>query len=76
VVAVLPFSYDGGRASAYLGDGIMRLLSANLNGAGQLRTVDPRALLGALERERVAPGDVERARALSTRLGDGLVVQG
>jgi serine/threonine-protein kinase len=76
VVAVLPFSYDGGGNSAYLASGIVRLLSANLNGAGPLRTVDPRALLGAVERAGVRPGDVEGVRALSARLGAGLVVQG
>jgi hypothetical protein len=76
VVAVLPFSYDGNAGSAYLGQGIMRLLSADLNGAGRLRTVDPRALLSAVERERLQPGDVDGARALSARFGAGLAVQG
>jgi tetratricopeptide (TPR) repeat protein len=76
VVAVLPFSYDGDRSSAYLSDGIVRLLSAGLNGAGQLRTVDPHVLLTAAERQGLRPGDADGARTLSTRLGAGLLVQG
>lgn len=44
-VAVLPFSYAGDSASAYLREGVVELMSANLDGAGELRAVNPRALL-------------------------------
>jgi DNA-binding SARP family transcriptional activator/TolB-like protein len=74
VVAVLPFEYLGGADLAYVGAGLPRLLGANLNGAGQLRTIDPVAL------ERAAgaatPGDDQALRAAARRLGAGLVVSG
>lgn len=78
VVAVLPFAYDGGGDLAYLGVGLPRLLTANLNGAGQLRTIDPIAIARAT-RDRVpsAGVDVERvALDVANRFGAGLVVTG
>jgi TolB-like protein len=72
VLAVLPFSYNGSRELAYLGDGLPRLLSANLNGAGQLRTIDP----VALERAAGSGSGGERGREAAARLGAGLVVSG
>jgi DNA-binding SARP family transcriptional activator/tetratricopeptide (TPR) repeat protein len=76
VVAVLPFTYDGPGGAAYLGDGIMRLLSANLNGAGPIRTVDPGTLLTAFRSDRALPGSADAGRALAARFGAGAVVQG
>ncbi|MBA2671623.1 MAG: hypothetical protein H0U67_14730, partial [Gemmatimonadetes bacterium] len=48
-VAILPFTVRGTSEWAYLSDGMVDLLSAKLDGAGRLRTVDPRALIGSLE---------------------------
>src|SRR5439155_5360842 len=50
LVAVLPFSVRGGPDFAYLGDGMVNLLSTSLDGAGDLRAVDPHAVLSAAQR--------------------------
>ena len=78
VVAVLPFTYDGGGDLAYLGVGLPRLLTANLNGAGQLRTIDPIAIARATGDGVPRAGtDVERiALDVANRFGAGLVVTG
>jgi tetratricopeptide (TPR) repeat protein len=77
LVAILPFDYRGTPAFAYLADGMVDLLSRKLNGAGELRTVHPQALLGQLsaapERERLT---VDAARRVAARLGAGLFVLG
>jgi tetratricopeptide (TPR) repeat protein len=75
-VAVLPFSVRGSEEFAYLGEGMVNLLSTKLDGAGDLRTVDPRALIGALERDRVDQLDPARAGALAGSFGAGLYVLG
>jgi DNA-binding SARP family transcriptional activator/TolB-like protein len=77
VVAVLPFPVHGSNGNfAYLGEGIVSLLSTNLNGAGQLRAVDPAVLLSTIssaERVVLAPAT---ARGVAARLGAGLFVLG
>ncbi len=75
-LAVLPFSVSAGPDLAYLGPGMVDLLSRNLDGAGELRTVDPGRVLTALRKAGVDPGDADRARAVARRLGAGQVVQG
>ena len=40
-LAVLPFTVRGDTGFEYLGEGIVDLLARNLDGAGDLRTVDP-----------------------------------
>src|SRR6185295_7733373 len=45
-VAVLPFRYGGSDQYRYLGDGMVELLSAKLDHAGELRAIDPRAVAG------------------------------
>jgi DNA-binding SARP family transcriptional activator/tetratricopeptide (TPR) repeat protein/TolB-like protein len=45
LVAVLPFDYRGSPDHAWLGESLAALLAASLDGAGELRTVDPRALM-------------------------------
>ncbi len=76
VVAVLPFSVRGGRDLAYLGEGMVDLLSTTLDGAGELRAVDPRALLGHLAREEGVDLDPEQGRVIATHFGAGLYVLG
>ena len=83
VVAVLPFAVRGGEQYAYLQEGMVDLLSTNLDGAGALRSVDPRALLGRVARERgddaasadraLAPTE---ARDIARGFGAGLFVLG
>jgi serine/threonine-protein kinase len=47
-IAVLPFGVLGDERFAYLEDGMVELFSTQLDGAGPLRTVEPRALLAFL----------------------------
>ncbi|HEX6105421.1 MAG TPA: BTAD domain-containing putative transcriptional regulator [Gemmatimonadales bacterium] len=75
-IAVLPFTYRGSPEFGYLSEGMVDLLSANLNGAGELRTVDPGAVLAQVRhagRDRLEHGQVQR---LAARLGAGSYVQG
>ncbi len=75
-IAILPFTVRGSPAFEYLGEGLVDLLSTKLDGAGELRTVDPHAVLGYLtERTEVAP-TLAQARALSEHFRAGLYVVG
>jgi len=76
VVAVLPFAVRGGEQYSYLGEGMVNLLSTALNGAGDLRSVDPRALLGYLAQRDVDAVDPTQSRAAAVGLGAGLYVLG
>jgi eukaryotic-like serine/threonine-protein kinase len=74
-LAVLPFAAPVSGSFAYLAEGMVDLLSRNLNGAEALRTVDPGSVLSAVGRGSGAP-DVKRGRAIAHRLGAGLYVLG
>jgi DNA-binding SARP family transcriptional activator/TolB-like protein len=78
VVAVLPFTYQGNGDLAYLGLGLPRLLTANLNGAGQLRTIDPTAITRSTRVD--TPGNDAGAQRIAldvaNRFGAGLLVTG
>lgn len=76
VIAVLPFTVRGSERLAYLGDGMVDLLSTKLNGAGQFRSADPRALLALVERDERRPLHPDRARVVAERLGAGLYILG
>ncbi len=67
VIAILPFSVRGATSLAYLGEGMVDLLSTTL-ATPSLRTVDPHALLAMVVREGWAP-DPERGRAVALRFG-------
>jgi TolB-like protein len=75
-LAVLPFSISGSSKIDYLGDGMVDLLSRNLNGAGDLRTIDPGTVLTATSRAGARAPDSKVGRALASRLGAGLYVLG
>ena len=75
-VAVLPFSVKGSDDIAYLGEGMVDLLSTALDGAGELRVVDPYALMKFLASERQAPYDPESGEAVAKRFGAGRFVLG
>ena len=75
-IAVLPFSYRGSGESAYLGEGIVDLLSATLDGAGGLRSSDARAVLRTVGQLGGGVPDPERGRAIADRLGAGRFVLG
>lgn len=76
VVAVLPFTVRGSRELTYLTEGMVDLLSTTLDGAGDLRTVDPRALLAHLAHEAEPPLDPERGRAVARHFGAGRFLLG
>lgn len=70
-IAVLPFTVRGNSELAYLGEGMVDLLSTKLEGAGDLRTIDPRSLLSALARRDDAAVTPETGRAIGHRFGAG-----
>jgi DNA-binding SARP family transcriptional activator/TolB-like protein len=70
-MAVLPFEVRGPAEYMYLREGVVDLLSADLDGAGPVRTVDPQAVLLAA---RGSPGD--GPVQLAKRLGADLFLRG
>jgi serine/threonine-protein kinase len=75
-VAILPFTIRGGPHLAYLREGMVDLLTVKLDGAGDLRTVDPHALLGPANALGVDEIDPVAARALAQQFGAGLFILG
>ena len=75
-IVVFPFRIHGHPELAYLHDGIVDLLSARLDGAGGLRTIDPRAVLAAASADSNAATDPRRAAMVAARLGARFYVQG
>ena len=83
VVVVLPFTVQGDSGAGYLREGMVDLLATNLDGAGRMRAVDPRAALAHASRlvrpagtDRVLRFSPDDARGVARRLGAGLVVMG
>jgi DNA-binding SARP family transcriptional activator len=74
-IAVLPFSVLGDARFAYLGEGMVELLATKLDGAGDIRTVDPRALLRFLARDDPASSSPD-ARAVAEHFGAGRYLMG
>ena len=76
-IAVIPFAVSGGSDVAYLADGMVDLLSTNLDGAGTLRAVDPRALLAeAAKSDPASLTTLASARALASHFSAALFVLG
>ncbi len=75
-VAVLPFTVSGGPELGYLRDGMVTLLSTELNGVGSLRIADPRAVLGIAAQISRNPPDAAQGRRVAERLGAGTYVIG
>ncbi len=75
-VAVFPFTVQGSADVRYLGEGMVNLLATGMDGAGDLRSVDPRAVMARVRQEgpdRVTPREAAR---LARGLGAGLFVLG
>ncbi|MEJ2502793.1 MAG: hypothetical protein P8177_05655 [Gemmatimonadota bacterium] len=71
-MVVLPFTVRGGDDVAVLAEGMVELLSAKLDGLGELRSVDPQTVLSS-----ATPGDGPAgARRLAERLGAGYYLVG
>ena len=76
LVAVLPFAVRGPGDAAWLGQGMVDLLSTGLDGAGELRTVDPRAVLSMAHRVSALALDPLSGAVAAGRLGAGRFVLG
>ncbi|HEX6048440.1 MAG TPA: serine/threonine-protein kinase, partial [Gemmatimonadaceae bacterium] len=74
--AVLPFTVRGSDHLAYLGEGIVDLLSRNLDGVDDLQAVDPGTVLSALTRNGVAGGRVDEGRDVVRQVGAGTYITG
>ena len=75
-IAVLPFSVSGAPELGYLREGIVTLLSRELDGVGSVRAVDPRAIVGIAAQFTSGPPDAERGRLIADRAGAGTYVVG
>ena len=75
-IAILPFTIRGRPEFDYLREGMVDLLSTKLDGAGDFRTVDPRAILSAQPRGATTVTDPDAARAIAERFEAGLFLLG
>jgi eukaryotic-like serine/threonine-protein kinase len=76
-LAVLPFSAPAAGQSGYLVEGMVDLLSRNLNGVGEQVTVDPGRVMSALDGgEKRGVQDAERGLVIARRLGAGRYILG
>ncbi len=75
-IAVFPFAVRGSAEYAYLGAGMVDLLSTKLDGAGDLRSVDPHVILCCETPGDGGAIDPDAARATADRLGAGLFLLG
>jgi TolB-like protein/Tfp pilus assembly protein PilF len=73
---VLPFTVHGGPAVQYLGDGMMDLLTAKLDGVGGVHVVDPQSVHAALLVPTDGAPDLGTARTLAARFGSSSFVMG
>jgi eukaryotic-like serine/threonine-protein kinase len=75
-IAILPFNASGPGVDV-LGEGMVDLLSTNLQGVGGIHTVEPRAVLREWTAEGSKAGlDVQHAMAIGRKLHAGSVVLG
>jgi tetratricopeptide (TPR) repeat protein len=75
-VAVLPFTAQTSPAFGYLREGMVSLLSTKLDGAGDLRSVDPRTLLRFVGEDDATVADPAAAGAVADRFGAGYFIMG
>ncbi len=78
-IAVLPFAIRGDERLIYLGEGMVELLATKLDGAGEIRMVDPRALLHFLAPSERPPGagaEPDEGRRVAAHFGAGRFLLG
>jgi eukaryotic-like serine/threonine-protein kinase len=75
-LAVLPFAVHGGKSLDFLAQGLVDLLSRNLDGTGDIRSVNGATVLAAAHAAGGGVADLEEGRRLAQRLGAGLYVLG
>ena len=76
VVAVFPFTVRGPADLHYLREGMADLISTKLDGAGDLRTVDPGSVLARAGTLGAAPPDPAAVRPIALELGAGAFLLG
>ena len=76
VVAVFPFTVRGERSVGYLREGMASLLAMALDGAGDLRSVDPQAILARPGARNDGAPDPTTASAVAATLGAGRWILG
>jgi tetratricopeptide (TPR) repeat protein len=67
---------QAGNGLAYLQDGMVTLLSTNLDQAGTLRSIDPNAVLGSMGRDHRAVHDPQQGREIAARFGAAYFILG
>ena len=76
-LAVLPFSVPAADQFGYLVEGMVDLLSRNLNGVADQVTVDPGRVMSTLDAdEKRGVQDAELGREIARRLGAGRYILG
>ncbi|MBL0171727.1 MAG: hypothetical protein IPP90_13580 [Gemmatimonadaceae bacterium] len=75
-IAVLPFTVRGGASVEFLREGLVDLLSAKLDGAGGLSTVDPRAIFAYQRAHTPISDDPRRAVEIAQQFAAGQYVMG
>ncbi|MGQ0702093.1 MAG: protein kinase domain-containing protein [Gemmatimonadales bacterium] len=75
-LAVFPFAVRSAGPHQYLGEGVVDLLSRDLDGMAGLRTVEPGTVLNIAGSDAADVIDLERGRSMARRLGAGLFVLG
>ena len=75
-VAVLPFVIRGTSSIAFLSEGMVDLLSAKLDGAGSITTVDPRSVLQHEHAQALPKDDVAAARIFARQFNASQFVLG
>ena len=76
-LAVLPFTVPSARQFSYLGEGMVDLLTRNLNGVGDQVTVDPGRVMSELDAgEKGGVRDVQSGLQIARRLGAGRYILG
>jgi tetratricopeptide (TPR) repeat protein len=76
-IAIFPFAINGDPSLEYLSEGFVNLLGTKLNGAGDLTTVDPNALIGLVaQRKTDAIITPSEAQEMAAGLGAGSFILG
>jgi serine/threonine-protein kinase len=75
-IAVFPFTVRGSPEFAYLGEGIVDLLTADLDGLGEFRIVDSRAVLSRRSQPGGSATTLRNLRRAAVGLGAGAYVVG
>lgn len=75
-IAVFPFPVYGDPGAAYLQEGLVDILSTNLDHAGALHSIDPHALLSRVGAESAGRLDPARAAELAAQFGAHMYVLG